>query len=336
MIPAAVLLLIAATALIWLRMRNYRRWLRLPARRTDRLECRGNHQVMSVRLHPGGFDMPPGVELRGRTVFVYMTIRASVLGHFLDPFIDMQLGAHTQRQYFERGCKGMRYLNLTHLLSDAEGDAPRRIDLRAQHLRWCSDASLLIFDAPDVDTSNLLVLAPHPDDAEAAAYGMYSDHNACVVTVTAGERATGTIPGWVGEPSRSHWTAMLRVADSLTPDSTQQRISLVFPDAALESMHREPARARRLDCEVTLPRAKLRSTNATAQFQTAGTRLPLERPDCRSADVAAVAAIPHNHLSASIARWPFRPRIHRRGARGSPARASGTSRPAVAVRRSQP
>jgi LmbE family N-acetylglucosaminyl deacetylase len=280
MIPAAALLLIAGTAVIWLRVRHYRRWFSLPARRTDRLECRGSHQAMSVCLHPTGFDVPPGVELRGRTVFVYMAVRSSTLGHLLDPFVEMQLGAHMQRQYFERGCRGMRYLNLTHLLSEAEDEVPRRIELRAQLLGWGSEASLLLFEAPTADTSNLLVLAPHPDDAEAAAFGMYSEKDACLVTVTAGERATGTIPVWVGERSRSHWAAKLRVADSLTPDSTRQRVSLVFPDAALESMHREPGRPRRLDCEATLPRAKLRSKNTMAQVQTAV-------PDCRWSDLIA-------------------------------------------------
>lgn len=280
MIAAAVVLLIAAAALVWLRMRRYRWWFRLSPRRTDRLECRGNHQVLAVSVHPDGFDVPPGLELRGRTVFLYMTVSSSALGHLLDPFIEMQLGTCSLRQYFERGCAGLRYLNLTHLLSCVGKEVPARIQLRAHLLRWRSAASLLIFEAPDIAASNLLVLAPHPDDAEAAAFGMYSGQGSCVVTITAGERATGTVPGWVGEPNRSHWTALLRVADSLTTGSARQRISLVFPDAALESMHREPARAHQLDCEATLPRAKLRSGNAMVQFQTAG-------PDCRWSDLVS-------------------------------------------------
>ena len=39
----------------------------------------------------------------------------------------------------------------------------------------------------DRDDERVLVVAPHPDDAEIAAFGFYADTRAMVVTVTAGD-----------------------------------------------------------------------------------------------------------------------------------------------------
>jgi LmbE family N-acetylglucosaminyl deacetylase len=285
MILATILLLILTAAAGWLRVRNYRKRVRLPVSRADRLECRGNHRILNVSVHPTGIDVPPDLELRGRTVLAYMTVRSRLLGHLFDPFIEMQLGEHTLRQYFERGCNGARYLNLTHLLSMAGERRPERIQLRSGFLRWPSTGSLLIFEPPSVDASSTLVLAPHPDDAEAAAFGLFSHHESCIATVTAGELATGTMPGWLAAQSRSHWTAALRVADSLRATVSARgrpikQVSLVFPDGSLESMYLEPARPRRLGCEATLQRSLLRSTNVVPQFQSGA-------PDCRWSDLVA-------------------------------------------------
>ena len=38
-----------------------------------------------------------------------------------------------------------------------------------------------------LDDERVLVVAPHPDDAEIAAFGFYADTRAMVVTVTAGD-----------------------------------------------------------------------------------------------------------------------------------------------------
>jgi hypothetical protein len=94
----------------------------------------------------------------------------------------------------------------------------------------------------------------------------------------------------------------------------------------------------------TAPAPRLRSDSAAvtiaihqrrAAISIRGTRLPLERPGRRPAGVAGVDESTHNHLSASTARRPFRPRVHRSGARGSSARDSGTTTNTVAVRCSQ-
>jgi LmbE family N-acetylglucosaminyl deacetylase len=87
-------------------------------------------------------------------------------------------------QYFEPGQCGRRLLNLA--------GVPALNGLRLHSLA-CSlqtEARLLGFAVPNLASGPLLVVAPHPDDAELAAYGLYRHFHqqAWIVTLTAGER----------------------------------------------------------------------------------------------------------------------------------------------------
>ena len=59
----------------------------------------------------------------------------------------------------------------------------RRISLENQEVR------LTVYPRMSLDDKKILVLAPHTDDTELAAYGLYEKYttNAMVVTVTASE-----------------------------------------------------------------------------------------------------------------------------------------------------
>jgi LmbE family N-acetylglucosaminyl deacetylase len=273
MLAATVALVFAfAAAMCFWRVQRYRSWFRLPASRTDRLTCRVAHQVISAVVGPDGFDLPVGFDLRGRTVLLQLTVRVLPLGRLVDPSIECSDGRATHRQYFERGAIGQRYLNLSPIFQGGKQDPPLRVSLRGSSMRWEPEASLLVFDPPDIEGATVLVLAPHPDDAEIAAFGLCASHRSWVVTVTAGEKGTGNLPSGIPTHARSRWTASLRVYDSLSVPQLGQvppgrRANLVFPDGALESMYREPARPFQLACEDSLGRAQLRSENSMSEFK---------------------------------------------------------------------
>ncbi|UYP29984.1 PIG-L family deacetylase [Pseudomonas sp. Z8(2022)] len=123
--------------------------------------------VLQVEAQVDGYD----------TLILELRLKATWLGRLLDPHV--LLGG--DRQDFERGVAGRRYLNLSGLPADGLAVRPRfcRIDgeLRLHAMR-----------NPDYAGQRLLIVAPHADDAELAAFGLYSRAaEVAIVTLTQGE-----------------------------------------------------------------------------------------------------------------------------------------------------
>lgn len=100
--------------------------------------------------------------------------------------IDRSNSQPTERftQYLEPNQTGKRLINLTGI------ESLDQLQLKLKHLTLEGDATLLGFRNPDLASGPILIIAPHPDDAELAAFGVYSQHpkNTWIVTITAGER----------------------------------------------------------------------------------------------------------------------------------------------------
>lgn len=115
------------------------------------------------------------------TLIARVRLRSTWLGRLFDPVVFVG----SDRQTFERGTRGVRYVNLT-----GQGEALFAGGL-AIHSRYCvieSAVELFAFRQPDSVVDNIMVLAPHADDAELAAFGLYSTTKTVnIVTLTQGE-----------------------------------------------------------------------------------------------------------------------------------------------------
>jgi len=263
---------VLAMALGLLRMREYRRWFRLPTRRTDALHGALAGTVIPLRLERDGFTVPGGMTFLGRTVLLELRVHAALLGRLFDPFIELACGGVTQRQYFERGASGQRLLDLSPCFHSTAMQTEPRVRLAGRRLRWQREATLHIFEPPALEERNVMIVAPHPDDAEIAAFGIYATHRSWVVTVTAGERGGGVPVTDIPQEDCWQWAALLRVSDSLSVPqlgrvTAERCVNLAYPDGALGRMHRQPSLPFQLACEPGLPRAQLRSMNAQPGFR---------------------------------------------------------------------
>jgi LmbE family N-acetylglucosaminyl deacetylase len=280
-VAPAVVVLAAATevaapalAALMVRRRRYRAYCRLSPVRDDRISWRGAHADVPVALAPDGFQPPPGIAADGQTAFLSLTVRASVAGAVVDPFIDVTHGGRRFRQYFERGTSGRRHLNLSPVFQQ-RGAPLTRVGLSGYALAWEAGATLSLFEPPRLDGARLLVLAPHPDDAEIGCYGLYAGRDAWIVSLTAGDAGTADLSALL--PSRdgnADWYARMRVWNSLTIPRLgavppERCLNLAYPDGALQSMWRAPAQPFRLACEARVPRATLRAQNAAPEFKAA-------------------------------------------------------------------
>ena len=267
------------------RARRYRAAFRIPARRNDQCVCRGPHRTFPVSVLPHGLELavPLGP---GHTALLAIDVSATAAGGMLDPFIEVEHDRVSYRQYFERGVHGTRYLNLSPAVQQSGASSLRRIALRGRHIRWKADASLLVFDFPAIGGGDTLIVAPHPDDSEIGAFGLYSTCRSWIVTVSAGERSpTDLSPIVTRAEEQTRWRALLRVFDSLAAPELggvprERRLNLVFPDAQLKQMHDNPMQAFRLGCEDSLPRRALRSRNPVPELQDAPA-------DCRWGNLVA-------------------------------------------------
>jgi LmbE family N-acetylglucosaminyl deacetylase len=140
----------------------------------------------------------------------------------------------------------VRYLNVSCML-DKLADAGRRLGLRGHHIRWSPQtAQLHLFRNEPLSGQRLLILAPHPDDAEIAAFGLYADRDAFVVTVSAGNYADARLGRLFEQPAdRNLASGRLRTWDSIVVPlwggiSPSRSVNLGYFNGSLEAMHSTP------------------------------------------------------------------------------------------------
>lgn len=119
------------------------------------------------------------------TVILAVDVKASWLGRLFDPYVQLLGGELVDRQTFERGVDGLRYLNLSGFADELNQG---RLRLKGRFCRIVGQPRLWRFQHPDFSQHKVMVIAPHADDAELAAYGLYSGAaSSWIVTLTAGE-----------------------------------------------------------------------------------------------------------------------------------------------------
>ncbi|VVP70382.1 PIG-L deacetylase family protein [Pseudomonas fluorescens] len=117
----------------------------------------------------------------GETLILELELKTGWLGRWLDPYV--QVG--DDRQDFERGVSGRRFLNLS---GQAEALQQGSLTLRGRFCAAGSAGTLWVMASPDYSRQRVMVIAPHADDAELAAFGLYSRcEDVSIVTLTQGE-----------------------------------------------------------------------------------------------------------------------------------------------------
>jgi LmbE family N-acetylglucosaminyl deacetylase len=185
------------------------------------------------------------------------------------PYVEIAAGAVSDRQYFPPGDAGERWLNLTFLLASRSparfqpGEGGRgacgvpnaaaalgcrmigtRISLGGEGVTFTNPAAKLrVFEGTIDLNKSILVIAPHPDDAEIGAFGLYANRNATVVTVTAGNAGAATYESVFDDAADQYLLkGRLRVIDSITVPwqgriPPERAFNLGYFDARIAEMH---------------------------------------------------------------------------------------------------
>lgn len=147
------------------------------------------------------------------TLILEIQVHSTLSGHLCQPYVEIQCDRGDRAShYLEHGLRGLRYL-------DISGFCGSVIKLKLHH---CSlshkKASLYRYQNPNIDDKTVLILAPHADDAEIAAYGFYSTSvQSHVITITVGEEGKCDYCGLYGsKQERATQKGKLRIHDALS------------------------------------------------------------------------------------------------------------------------
>lgn len=177
------------------------------------------------------------------TALLELRVEASFLGGNFDPSIAVSLEGRCLKSSFERGAKGIRYLDVSQL-REMNPIPGTRVNVRGQHISWGRKGRLILFDNRLPVRPRTLVIAPHPDDAEIASFGFYRAAASFIVTILAGEKGGGFLQN---HRKDSDLIGKLRVWDSIMVPSIgnvppDRAINLGYPDGDLEGIFSNPTR----------------------------------------------------------------------------------------------
>jgi LmbE family N-acetylglucosaminyl deacetylase len=204
-------------------------------------------ETISVPCEKDGFilpDLEPGIT----GALLELTVKTTRVGRHFDPALEIEAVDFSDVQVIDRGACGKRFFNLSRLLSRATARG-QKVRLRGRHMSWKGTAARLHLCREQLSSADrVVIVAPHPDDAEIAAFGVYTDTGATVVTLTAGDnsdryRAIGPLPCKLSRGK----VARIRVWDSISiPElagiHAGSAVNLCFPDGRLADMRAEPNR----------------------------------------------------------------------------------------------
>jgi LmbE family N-acetylglucosaminyl deacetylase len=163
-----------------------------------------------------------------------------------DAFVEIAAAGRSDRQYFSAEDAGPRWLNLSFLRGAVPAGA--RVSVHANGLQLSDGVAPMRLFSNNLDLSRtILVLAPHPDDAEIAAFGLYADRNATIVTVTAGNAGPRSYEAvFDNDAEMYHFKGRIRLIDSITVPwqggiPPARAFNLGYFDARLAAMHDQPA-----------------------------------------------------------------------------------------------
>jgi len=161
------------------------------------------------------------------------------------PWVEVSVGAQRIEQYLDANALGMRWLNLSELREQLVEGAEVIIRTHAITLA-ASTGTVRVFNNQLDLLQRILVIAPHPDDAEVAAFGLYADRQASVITLTAGNAGDMNYRANVADPAE-HYSlkGYLRAVDSVTVPwqgniPPERTANLGYFDGQLDTMYQSP------------------------------------------------------------------------------------------------
>ncbi len=133
--------------------------------------------LLKTDLHDNSIILPKNFK-EYDSLFLGITLSFHPLSLFFKPWIKIESTNH----YFEYAAQGKRYLNISNLQDEKLFLISKNIHLKTTEMTIYGYKNNIHL------SEKILILAPHADDAEIAAFGLYKQaQDVTIVTTTAGE-----------------------------------------------------------------------------------------------------------------------------------------------------
>ena len=178
MIEFSIILLLPLSLVFVIVIKNYKKYKYSPAQSSlyEKYDLE-NNKLTELKIENNTLDLSH-IDSVYDTLFLKISLQPSLLSYIFEPYFLID----EEKHYFEYGAKGTRYVNVSRL-------AGKKVHIKNFYIRYLkTDISLYGYKNNIDPDKKILILAPHADDAEIAAFGLYkSAKNVTIVTLTLGE-----------------------------------------------------------------------------------------------------------------------------------------------------
>ena len=196
-----------------------------------------HHQVIAISDGKFALESAPK---KWDTLLLKLTIEKAFWSKWLMPRVVIIADGKAKVQYLVPGSGETQYINLSPIISD--GHRPDYIQLFCNYRRIPDQYSELLYFKSIGENPRILVVAPHPDDAEIAAFGLYSKfQNSILVHITPGNSHSDRYSFLRGDLTSCQLLGEIRTFDSVVASLWAEHVPDVFnlgyPDSILKEMY---------------------------------------------------------------------------------------------------
>lgn len=223
--------------------------------------------IQNIQLNNDRLDLS-GLPAGFHTVFLEMNLKSTLKGFANEPKIKMIAGIDTLSQNLECRVKGIRYINISQFIQNEKNEIQFEFDgckLQSNGIK------LIAYQNIPTQNQKYLILAPHPDDAEIAAYGLYASNpkNTFIATITAGDAGSmrydevysDSVQHYIKKGQIRSWNST--TVPQLGGIAPENAINLGYFDAALKNMYTDTTARAKSKYVNTTDIALFRSANCT-------------------------------------------------------------------------
>lgn len=196
---------------------------------------------ITVSINENGFKWPTDAP-SFPTCFLEINLEATGKGYFFSPSIWI----NEKEQVYEAKTKGKRYLNLSSIHPQPE----EFVSLKGSGLTWKKQQGTLIFFKEFVSPDDrILIISPHPDDAELAAFSLFHPFHTLIVTLTQGDAGMNNFARLFPDPKTGYkMKGFARALDSLSAPQLggiplERCLNLGYFDTRLKEMKENPSQS---------------------------------------------------------------------------------------------